>query len=55
VLTVDDRRIGDGGIGPVTARIVSAYHDVVRSQGTPIWPDAVNAVVLPDEIAVAGR
>jgi branched-chain amino acid aminotransferase len=55
VLTVDDRRIGDGGIGPVTARIVSAYHDVVRSQGTPIWPDSVNAVVLPDEIAVAGR
>jgi branched-chain amino acid aminotransferase len=55
VLTVDDRRIGDGGIGPITARIVSAYHDVVRSQGTPIWPDAVNAVVLPDEIAIAGR
>ena len=28
--------IGDGGIGPITGRIVAAYHEVVRSQGTPI-------------------
>ncbi len=32
--------IGTGGIGPVTGRIVSAYHDLVRSQGTPIQPAA---------------
>jgi branched-chain amino acid aminotransferase len=38
VLSVDDRTIGSGGIGPVTGRIVSAYHDLVRSQGTPIQP-----------------
>jgi branched-chain amino acid aminotransferase len=55
VLTVDDRRIGDGGIGPVTARIVSAYHDVVRSQGTPIWPDAMIEAMTADQIALAGR
>jgi branched-chain amino acid aminotransferase len=38
VLTVDNRQIGSGGIGPITARIVAAYHDLVRSQGTPIPP-----------------
>ena len=36
VLSVDDRPIGAGGIGPVTGRIVAAYHELVRSQGTPI-------------------
>jgi branched-chain amino acid aminotransferase len=36
VLSVDDRTIGAGGIGPITARIVAAYHEVVRSQGTAI-------------------
>ena len=36
VLSVDDRTIGPGGIGPITARIVAAYHEMVRSQGTPI-------------------
>jgi branched-chain amino acid aminotransferase len=36
VLSVDDRTIGSGGIGPVTGRIVAAYHGLVRSQGTPI-------------------
>jgi branched-chain amino acid aminotransferase len=40
VLSVDDRTIGAGGIGPVTGRIVSAYHELVRSQGTPIQPAA---------------
>lgn len=40
VLSVDDRTIGTGGIGPVTLRIVAAYHDLVRSQGTPIEPPA---------------
>jgi branched-chain amino acid aminotransferase len=40
VLSVDDRTIGAGGIGPVTGRIVRAYHELVRSQGTPIQPAA---------------
>jgi len=40
VLSVDDRVIGGGGIGPVTGRIVAAYHELVRSQGTPIQPAA---------------
>jgi branched-chain amino acid aminotransferase len=40
VLSVDDRMIGDGTIGAVTARIVSAYEQVVRAQGTPIQPGA---------------
>ena len=36
VLSVDERRIGAGGIGAVTRRIVAAYHDRVRAEGTPI-------------------
>ena len=36
VLSVDGRTIGSGEIGPVTSRIVAAYHDHVRSEGTPI-------------------
>ncbi len=34
--SVDGRVIGSGGVGPVTARIREAYHELVRSQGTPI-------------------
>ena len=46
VLSVDNRQIGSGGIGPITARIVSAYHDLVRSQGTPIpAPPAIQEVM----------
>ena len=37
-VSVDDRTIGNGTIGPVTGRIVAAYHQLVRSQGTPIQP-----------------
>jgi branched-chain amino acid aminotransferase len=44
VLSVDNRTIGAGGIGPITARIVAAYHEVVRSQGTPIQPAARETV-----------
>jgi branched-chain amino acid aminotransferase len=36
VVSVDGRTIGSGEVGPVTARIVAAYHDYVRSEGTPI-------------------
>jgi branched-chain amino acid aminotransferase len=38
VVSVDDRPIGEGGIGPVTAKLMEAYHELVRSQGTPIEP-----------------
>ncbi len=48
VLSVDDRVIGSGGIGPVTGRLVAAYHEHVRSQGTPIQPES------PAREAVAG-
>jgi branched-chain amino acid aminotransferase len=36
VLSVDGRTIGSGEIGPATSRIVAAYHQLVRSEGTPI-------------------
>jgi len=36
VISIDDRVIGSGAVGPVTGRIVTAYHELVRSQGTPI-------------------
>ena len=36
VVSIDDRVIGSGAVGAVTGRIVTAYHDLVRSQGTPI-------------------
>jgi branched-chain amino acid aminotransferase len=48
VLSVDDRTIGAGGIGPVTGRIVAAYHELVRAQGTPIQPAS------PEREVVAG-
>jgi branched-chain amino acid aminotransferase len=38
VVSVDDRTIGTGRPGPVTGRIMEAYHEMVRSQGTPIEP-----------------
>jgi len=38
VLSVDGRTIGSGEVGGVTARIVAAYHQLVRSQGRPIQP-----------------
>jgi branched-chain amino acid aminotransferase len=40
VVSVDARTIGDGTVGPVTGRIVAAYHQLVRSQGTSILPSA---------------
>jgi branched-chain amino acid aminotransferase len=36
VLSVDGRTIGNGEIGPVTAQLVAAYQQHVRSHGTPI-------------------
>lgn len=44
VVSVDDRTIGTGRIGPVTGRIVQAYDELVRAQGTPIQtPSAIGA------------
>jgi branched-chain amino acid aminotransferase len=40
VVSVDARTIGNGTVGPVTGRIVTAYGHLVRSQGTPIHPAA---------------
>lgn len=39
VLSVDGRTIGNGEVGPITARVVEAYHQLVRSQGTSIAAD----------------
>jgi branched-chain amino acid aminotransferase len=36
VASVDGRVIGGGGVGPVTSRLMQAYSELVRSQGTPI-------------------
>jgi branched-chain amino acid aminotransferase len=38
VVSVDGRTIGSGKVGPVTGRIIAAYDQLVRSQGTPIRP-----------------
>ena len=38
VVSVDNRTIGSGGVGPITGRIMQAYHELVRRQGTPINP-----------------
>jgi len=48
VASVDGRTIGSGGVGPVTARIMQAYYELVRSQGTPI-----QASPGAEELAVA--
>jgi branched-chain amino acid aminotransferase len=37
--SVDGRRIGDGTAGAVTRALLAAYHDLVRSTGTPIPQD----------------
>jgi branched-chain amino acid aminotransferase len=50
VLSVDDRAIGHGSIGPVTGRIISAYDELVRTQGTPI-----NPVPSPRELVAGYR
>jgi branched-chain amino acid aminotransferase len=46
VVAVDARTIGDGTVGPVTGRIVTAYGQLVRSQGTPIQPAAPGRQVV---------
>jgi branched-chain amino acid aminotransferase len=46
VLSVDGRTIGSGEVGAVTARIVAAYHQLVRSQGRPIQPAAPSREIV---------
>ena len=46
VVSVDNRPIGDGAIGPVTGRIIAAYDELVRSQGRPIHPAAPTREVV---------
>jgi branched-chain amino acid aminotransferase len=41
--SVDGRVIGDGGVGPLTVKIVAAYDELVRSTGSPINEEAVPA------------
>ena len=48
VLSVDDRVIGSGNIGPVTGRMVAAYHEHVRSHGTPIQPESAAREAVGD-------
>jgi branched-chain amino acid aminotransferase len=43
VSSIDHRQIGDGGIGPITQRIMSAYFDAVRGR-TPSYADWVTPV-----------
>jgi branched-chain amino acid aminotransferase len=50
VVSVDDRVIGGGSIGAVTGRIMTAYEQLVRSQGTPI-----NPVPSPREVVAGYR
>jgi branched-chain amino acid aminotransferase len=38
VVELDGRAIGAGTVGPVTAALATAYGELVRSQGTPIYP-----------------
>jgi branched-chain amino acid aminotransferase len=38
VVSVDDRTIGTGAVGPVTSRFSAAYHELVRTQGRAIQP-----------------
>ena len=37
VAEVDGRQIGDGTPGPMTKRLIEAFHALVRREGDPIW------------------
>jgi len=37
VTTIDGRPIADGTPGPVTRRLTTAFHSLVRHEGTPVW------------------
>ncbi len=38
VVKADHRLIGDGNPGPVTRRLIDAFHELTQSSGTPIYP-----------------
>jgi len=46
VVTVDGRIIGNGEIGDVTAKLMAAYAEFVRSTGTPIHAEAPAPVAV---------
>jgi branched-chain amino acid aminotransferase len=52
VVSVDDRTIGNGTVGPITSRITAAYHEVVRAQGTPINPVTDDDSRSPERLAL---
>lgn len=37
VTIADGRTIGDGHPGPITRRLTDAFHDLVRTEGDPLW------------------
>ncbi len=37
VVEADGRRIGDGTPGPLTRRLLEAFHALARSEGEPLW------------------
>jgi len=39
VRQVDGRTVGDGATGPVTRTIRACFHELVRSEGEPLWAD----------------
>ncbi|MGH2453239.1 MAG: branched-chain-amino-acid transaminase [bacterium] len=39
VVEVDGRAVGDGRPGPITGRLLEAFHTLVRRSGTPIFPE----------------
>jgi branched-chain amino acid aminotransferase len=54
VVSVDDRTIGAGVVGPITTRMAAAYHERVRSEGTPIQPhrpEVEAALAVPQQSA----
>jgi branched-chain amino acid aminotransferase len=52
VVSVDDRTIGGGAVGPITSRIMAAYHEVVRTQGTPIHAGTADESSSPEALAL---
>jgi len=38
VVEVDGRSIGDGRPGPITTRLLAAFHEMARREGTPMYP-----------------
>lgn len=41
VVEVDSRRIGTGAPGPITVKVMTAFRDLVRAEGTPIYETEV--------------